>query len=76
MKNLLNLMRFDLITAVCSAGNKQTAAYILIALVFLILAFFGMPLMLLLLFEDHTDNHCSRANAVLIIRGPEPVCWE
>lgn len=50
MKNLLNLMRFDLISATCSAGNKQTAAYILIALVFLILAFFGMPLMMLLLF--------------------------
>ena len=50
MKNLLHLMRFDLISATCSAGNRQLAAYCLTGAAFLILAFFGMPLMILLLF--------------------------
>ena len=44
MKNYLNLMRFDLITAVCSAGNRPAAAALLIAAAYLILVFLGVPL--------------------------------
>ena len=50
MKNLLHLMRFDLITAVCSAGSRPTAVYLLIAAAYLILVFLGLPLLALLLF--------------------------
>ena len=50
MKNHRNLMRFDLITAVCSAGSRPTAVWLLIAAAYLILVFLGVPLLALLLF--------------------------
>ena len=50
MKNYLNLMRFDLITAVCSAGNRPAAAALLIAAAYLILVFLGVPLISIALY--------------------------
>ena len=50
MKNYLNLMRFDLITAVCSAGNRPAAAALLIAAAYLILVFLGVPLLSIALY--------------------------
>lgn len=50
MKNYLNLMRFDFITAVCSAGNRPAAAALLIAAAYLILVFLGVPLISIALY--------------------------